>query len=141
MYRHRDQEEQASTPGQARLQGTSGLVMSFFMGIFGVLWTVFAAGIGGGYFALFGLVFVAIAIFQGVTRYRSSLMLAEHLERQQVLEEQRRQRERRRAEAEAEAFERKHQAREPSYSTCDYCETRFETSLGRCPSCSAPDSE
>ena len=37
-------------------------VMSIAVGIFGLFWTIMAASIGGGFMALFGIVFIGIAI-------------------------------------------------------------------------------
>jgi hypothetical protein len=37
------------------------------MVVFGILWMMFAAGIGGGAFALFGLLFIGAAVFMGRT--------------------------------------------------------------------------
>lgn len=41
-------------------------VMSVAMVVFGLIWTVMAARMGGGLFALFGVVFIVIAIVQAV---------------------------------------------------------------------------
>ncbi len=49
-----------------------GGVMAVAAGIFGVLWTVIAAGMGGGLFALFGLVFIAVAVIQAVYNFRNA---------------------------------------------------------------------
>ena len=43
-----------------------------FMAIFGVLWMCAAGSIGGGFFALFGLVFVGIAIANAVYSFRNA---------------------------------------------------------------------
>lgn len=47
-------------------------VVSVFMAIFGILWMIAAAGMGGGFFALFGLVFVGIAVVQAVYSFRNA---------------------------------------------------------------------
>lgn len=49
-----------------------GGVMAIAAGVFGVLWTVIAAGMGGGLFALFGLVFIAVAVIQAVYNFRNA---------------------------------------------------------------------
>ena len=46
-----------------------GGVMSIFVGLFGVVWTIVAAGMGGGLFALFGIVFVAVAVVQAIYNF------------------------------------------------------------------------
>ena len=42
------------------------------VGIFGVIWTVGAASIGGGLFALFGVVFIIIAIVNAVYNFKNA---------------------------------------------------------------------
>lgn len=49
-----------------------GFVMSIAMALFGILWTVLALSIGGGIFALFGVIFVGIAIFEAVYNYKNA---------------------------------------------------------------------
>lgn len=49
-----------------------GGVMSIFMGLFGLLWTVIVASSGGGIFALFGVIFIAIAISQAVFHFKNA---------------------------------------------------------------------
>ena len=49
----------------------SGIV-SIAIGIFGVIWTVGAASIGGGLFTLFGLVFIIIAIVNAVYNFKNA---------------------------------------------------------------------
>ena len=49
-----------------------GGIMGIFVALFGVLWTVVAFSIGGGIIALFGLIFVAIAIVQTVYNFRNA---------------------------------------------------------------------
>jgi len=49
-----------------------GGVMSIASGLFGVIWTVAAASMGGGFFALFGLVFIAVAIIQAVYHFKNA---------------------------------------------------------------------
>lgn len=47
-------------------------VMSLAMGAFGLLWTVLASRLGGGIFALFGVVFIVIAIAQAVYAFSNA---------------------------------------------------------------------
>lgn len=47
-------------------------VMSLLVGVFGVIWTIVAASMGGGIFALFGVVFVVIAIVQAVYSFKNA---------------------------------------------------------------------
>ena len=47
-------------------------VMSVAMGVFGLIWTVMAARMGGGFFALFGVVFIVIAIVQAVYSFSNA---------------------------------------------------------------------
>ncbi|MDD6188665.1 MAG: zinc ribbon domain-containing protein [Clostridiales bacterium] len=49
-----------------------GGVMSIAIGVFGVIWTIAALRIGGGFFALFGVVFVIIAIVQAVYHFKNA---------------------------------------------------------------------
>lgn len=49
-----------------------GGVVSIAIGIFGVIWTIGAASIGGGPFALFGVVFVIVAIVQAVYHFKNA---------------------------------------------------------------------
>lgn len=49
-----------------------GGVMSIAIGVFGVIWTIAAAGMGGGLFALFGVVFVVVAIVQAVFHFKNA---------------------------------------------------------------------
>lgn len=49
-----------------------GGIVSLLMGVFGILWTIVVASIGGGLFALFGLVFIAIAIVQAVYNFKNA---------------------------------------------------------------------
>lgn len=49
-----------------------GGIVSIAIGIFGVIWTIGAASIGGGLFALFGVVFVIIAIVQAVYHFKNA---------------------------------------------------------------------
>jgi len=54
--------------GPSMMEGIVGV----FMAIFGVLWMIMAARIGGGFIALFGLVFVGIAIVNAVYSFRNA---------------------------------------------------------------------
>ena len=49
-----------------------GGVMSIAIGVFGVIWTIAAASMGGGLFALFGVVFVVVAIVQAVYHFKNA---------------------------------------------------------------------
>ncbi len=49
-----------------------GGVMSIAIGVFGVIWTVVAAGMGGGLFALFGVVFVIVAVVQAAYHFKNA---------------------------------------------------------------------
>ena len=49
-----------------------GGVMSVIVGLFGVLWTVMAASMGGGVFALFGVIFIAVAVVQAVYHFKNA---------------------------------------------------------------------
>jgi predicted lipid-binding transport protein (Tim44 family) len=49
-----------------------GGFMSIAMGVFGLIWTVLAASMGGGLFALFGVVFIIIAIAQAVYNFKNA---------------------------------------------------------------------
>ena len=47
-------------------------VMCIFMALFGVVWTVLAAGTGGGLFALFGVFFIGIAVVQAIYNFTNA---------------------------------------------------------------------
>jgi len=47
-------------------------VMCVVVGIFGVLWTIGAASIGGGLFSLFGVLFIIIAIVNAVYNFKNA---------------------------------------------------------------------
>ena len=49
-----------------------GGVVSIAIGIFGIIWTIGAGSIGGGLFALFGVVFVVIAIVNAVYNFKNA---------------------------------------------------------------------
>lgn len=49
-----------------------GGVMSIAVAVFGIFWTIMAASIGAGPFALFGLVFIAIAVIQAVYHFKNA---------------------------------------------------------------------
>ena len=49
-----------------------GGIMSIAVGLFGVIWTVLAVNIGGGFFALFGVVFIIIAVFQAIYHFKNA---------------------------------------------------------------------
>ena len=47
-------------------------VLCVVVGIFGVLWTIGAASIGGGLFSLFGVLFIVIAIVNAVYNFKNA---------------------------------------------------------------------
>ncbi len=47
-------------------------VMSILVGLFGIFWTIMAASMGGGFIAVFGVIFVAIAIVQAVYNFKNA---------------------------------------------------------------------
>ena len=47
-------------------------ISSIGVALFGVIWTIVAASMGGGIFALFGVVFVGIAIVQAVYNFKNA---------------------------------------------------------------------
>ncbi len=49
-----------------------GGITSILVGLFGVVWTIIAAGAGGGPFALFGIIFVAVAVVQAVYNFKNA---------------------------------------------------------------------
>lgn len=49
-----------------------GGIVSVCIGVFGIIWTIAAASMGGGFFALFGVVFVIIAIVQAVYNFKNA---------------------------------------------------------------------
>lgn len=49
-----------------------GGIMSIAVGIFGVFWTIMAAAMGAGPFALFGVIFVGIAVVQAVYNFKNA---------------------------------------------------------------------
>lgn len=49
-----------------------GGIMSIAVGIFGVFWTILAAGLGGGFMAVFGLVFIFIAVANAVYNFKNA---------------------------------------------------------------------
>ena len=49
-----------------------GGVVSIAIGVFGVIWTIGAASIGGGLFALFGVVFVIVAVVNAVYNFKNA---------------------------------------------------------------------
>lgn len=57
-------------PGRA--PSMMGGVMSIVVGCFGVVWTIGALSIGGGAFALFGVIFIIVAVVQAVYHFRNA---------------------------------------------------------------------
>lgn len=49
-----------------------GGIMGIAVAVFGVIWTVMAASMGGGLFALFGVVFVIVAIVNTVYNFKNA---------------------------------------------------------------------
>ena len=49
-----------------------GGVMSILIGLFGVVWTIVAASMGGGIFALFGIIFIAVAVVQAIYNFKNA---------------------------------------------------------------------
>lgn len=49
-----------------------GGVMSILVGLFGVVWTIVAASMGGGVFALFGIIFIAVAVVQAIYNFKNA---------------------------------------------------------------------
>ena len=49
-----------------------GGVVSILIGLFGVIWTFSVLSMGGGFFALFGVIFIAIAIVQAVYHFKNA---------------------------------------------------------------------
>ena len=49
-----------------------GGIMSIFVGLFGIFWTIMAIRIGGGIFAAFGVIFVALAIVQAIYNFKNA---------------------------------------------------------------------
>ena len=47
-------------------------IICVFAGIFGVIWIVAVAAMGGGLFSLFGLIFVGIAVVQAVFNFKNA---------------------------------------------------------------------
>lgn len=49
-----------------------GGIASIAFGLFGLLWTVLVASSGGGAFALFGLIFIGIAVVNAIYNFRNA---------------------------------------------------------------------
>lgn len=47
-------------------------IMSLLVAAFGVVWTLVAASMGGGIFALFGVIFIIMAIVQAVYNFKNA---------------------------------------------------------------------
>ena len=61
---------------RGRAPSMMGGVMSLLIGLFGVAWTIVALRIGGGFMAVFGLIFVAVAVVQAFQeRHRKKPLL------------------------------------------------------------------
>lgn len=49
-----------------------GGFISIVMGLFGVIWIFLVSSMGGGFFALFGVIFVIIAIVQAIYHFKNA---------------------------------------------------------------------
>ena len=49
-----------------------GGIMGIAAALFGVFWTIMAASMGGGIFAMFGLVFIGVAVIQAVYNFKNA---------------------------------------------------------------------
>ena len=49
-----------------------GGVMSIAVGLFGVFWTIMAAAIGGGFMAVFGIIFIGVAVVSAVYNFKNA---------------------------------------------------------------------
>lgn len=116
-------------PGRA--PSMMGGIMSIAMGLFGVIWTVIAAGMGGGLFVLFGVVFIAVAVVQAVYNFRnatspnrySAFDITEDSEEPDPLNQR---------------FGEQHQSPADGGSTasfCPYCGTKAQSGYSFCSSC------
>ena len=107
-------------------------IMCVLVGLFGVVWTVIAASAGGGVFALFGVVFIAIAVIQAVYNFKnatsknrySAFDITDHAEEPDPLNE-------RFGSTEQNAG---HTGRSDS-SFCPYCGTPVEEDYEYCANC------
>ncbi len=48
-------------------------IICILVAVFGVVWTVLAAYMGGGFIALFGIVFIAIAVVNAVYNFKNAI--------------------------------------------------------------------
>ena len=49
-----------------------GGIVSIVVGLFGIVWTVVASGMGGGIFALFGVLFITVAVVTAVYNFKNA---------------------------------------------------------------------
>lgn len=49
-----------------------GGIMSIVVGLFGVVWTIIAASMGGGFMAIFGILFILVAIIQAIYKFKNA---------------------------------------------------------------------
>ncbi len=49
-----------------------GGISCIFVALFGVIWTILAASMGGGLFALFGVIFIGYAIVQAIYNFKNA---------------------------------------------------------------------
>lgn len=60
--------------GPSMMGGVTGIAIA----LFGLLWTVIVASSGGGAFALFGLIFVAVAVIQAIYHFKNATSKNRH---------------------------------------------------------------
>ncbi len=58
---------------RGRMPSFTGGMVSIFMALFGLVWAIIVFKAGGGLFGCFGLIFVAVGIFNAVTSFRNAL--------------------------------------------------------------------
>ncbi len=115
-----------------------GGIISILMALFGFLWTIVAAGIGGGFFALFGVIFIIVAVVEAVYNFKnatgknrySDYDITEHGEEPDPLNE--------RFGAVTNTVsneEPKAQNKDGETRYCPYCGTKAEKDYSFCKSC------
>lgn len=50
-----------------------GGIMGIAVAIFGVVWTIIAVGIGAGFMAIFGIIFIFVAIVQAIYNFKNAI--------------------------------------------------------------------
>lgn len=81
-YKVRSKDGEASIPTE-----TGSMLGAGFGAVFGIFWTIFAASIGGGFFAIFGLIVAGAAVMNGMSHANKA---REYQQRRQEYEERRR---------------------------------------------------